>query len=128
MVLLFIYAGLFSAATALSIVLTGDRQLLSGNLFSLNGLLELAMNWRFIAAMLLSVFTRMLFIVINSTALAIPALASSATSVTTLIGAVSYPVVLFANSWLLNEQISPRQYAGATLIVIGVVLSSTRSG
>ncbi len=127
MILLVLYSSLFAAATAASVVLTGNRQLLSGNLTSLSGMLELAVNWRFVLAMLLSVVTRYLFVVINSTAYAIPHLSNSATTVTAVIGALSYPVILLANFIFLHERLSMRQSIAASLIVIGILLASTRS-
>lgn len=118
------YTILFAVTSSLSVVLTGDRALLSGNLLSVEGILRLLFNWRFVAAMALALVSRMLFVLINSKAAAIPSLSDSATTVTTLITAFAYPVIVLANYWFLDERVSPRQIVGASLIVAGIWLSS----
>jgi len=126
MLLLALYALLFATANALSIALTGDRKLLSGDLTSPAGLLAFLVHWRFLGAMALALAARVLFVAINSTALSIPWLAQNATTVAALVTSVSYPVIIAVNAWMLHERLSLRQYAGAALIMTGVLLAFSR--
>jgi hypothetical protein len=126
MLLLVLYSLLFATANALSIALTGDRKLLSGDLTSAAGLLAFLLHWRFLGAMALALVARVLFIAINSTALSVPWLAQNATTVAALVTSISYPVIIAANAYLLNERLSGRQYVGAALIMTGVMLAFSR--
>jgi drug/metabolite transporter (DMT)-like permease len=127
MLALVLYALLFATANALSIALTGDRKLLSGDLTTTSGALALLLHWRFILAMALALTARVLFVAINSTALSIPSLSQSATTVAALVTSVSYPVIIGVNAWMLHERLSVRQYTGAALIIAGVLLAFSRS-
>ncbi len=118
----------FSVFTALSIALTGNRALLSGNLLSITGLFELATNWRFILSMTLALGCRFIFIFINRTALQIPSLAASSTTVTAVVTALAYPAVLVANAYLLRERFTVMQLVGTALLMTGIVLSCIPSG
>jgi len=77
-------------------------------------------------AMALALVARVLFIAINSTALSVPWLAQNATTVAALVTSISYPVIIAANAYLLNERLSGRQYVGAALIMTGVMLAFSR--
>lgn len=125
MLRLIVLSVLWSATSAISIALTGDRKILSGNLDTPTGLLGMLLNLKFIVAMGLAVVTRLLFVYINSATFQIPSLASSATTVTAFITASSYPVLIATNAWLLHERLSPRQYAGAALILCGIFVVCT---
>lgn len=113
---------LFDLATAFSITFTGDRGLISGNLFS--HLWQVIFNWKFILAMALAVISRFLFILINSQLLKIPSLAQSSTTITVFITATSYIFIVAANLLILHEQISSIQYLGIGLVLAGVVILS----
>lgn len=127
MSLLFLYTLLFATVNALSVALTGDRQLLSGNLRTASGILAFLVNWRFLVAMVLALMARLLFVAINSAALAIPTLSRNATTVAALVTAISYPVIIAMNTLMLNERLNARQYAGTALIMAGIWLAFSRS-
>ena len=126
MLLLVLYAVLFATANALSIALTGDRKLLSGAFSSFAGLLAFLVHWRFLSAMALALLARVLFVAINHATLSLPWLAQNATTVAALVTSISYPVIVAVNAYLLNERLSGRQYAGAALIMAGVLLAFSR--
>ena len=128
MLRLIILSALWSATAAVSIALTGDRKLLAEGTSSPAGAVWMIFNWKFIVAMGLAVFTRVLFIYINSAVVQIPSLASSATTVTAFMTAVSYPVVIATNAWMLGEGLSLRQYLGTALILAGIFVVCTSGG
>jgi drug/metabolite transporter (DMT)-like permease len=117
-VLLTILFGIISAA---SIVLTGNRGLISGDIVGRN-FFRMIFDWRFILAMVLAVGSRFTFIYINNTLLKIPALARNSTTITTFITALSYVFIIVANYIFLRERLSLQQIAGAGLIVGGILL------
>ncbi|MDD5699566.1 MAG: hypothetical protein PHH77_13210 [Victivallaceae bacterium] len=112
----------FCLATAGSIVLLGDRFLISGNLFSCKRLFLIALNWKFIAAILLAVAARMTFVLINNNLLKIPRLAGSSTTVTVFITTIAYLFVIAANWLFLGERFTVVQLAGCGIVLIGICL------
>jgi drug/metabolite transporter (DMT)-like permease len=125
--LLVVYSLLFATVNALSVALTGDRKLLSGNFRSVGGILAFLLNWRFILAMSLAVVARLLFVAINSATLSIPSLARNATTVAALVTAASYPAIIAVNGYVLDERLTLRQYAATAMIMAGIWLACTRS-
>lgn len=117
-----IFTVLFCLATAGSIVLLGDRSLISGNLFSLKKLFSIAVSWKFIAAILMAVAARMTFILINNNLLKIPKLANSSTTVTVFITTLGYFFVIVANWLFLDERLSITQLTGCVIVLIGICL------
>jgi drug/metabolite transporter (DMT)-like permease len=124
MIQVFLLALLFNVATAFSIVLTGDRALISGNL--LKNFWGILFSWKFILAMVLAILSRFLFIIINNQLLKIPTLAPSSTTITVFITATSYIFIVATNLLILHERISGLQYLGIGLILVGVVVLSLR--
>jgi drug/metabolite transporter (DMT)-like permease len=106
--------------TATSIVLTGDRGLISGTITPKN-FLRLIFDWRFIFAMALAIGSRFTFIWINNSLLKIPSLAQNSTTITTFITASSYIFIIAANFIVLKEQLSLQQFFGAALIFTGII-------
>jgi drug/metabolite transporter (DMT)-like permease len=121
MLKLFSLVILFSLFTAVSVLLTGDRSLISGNLAGIN-LLNMMFNWRFIVAMVLAVGSRFAFIFINNHLLSIPSLSKNSTTITAFITSFSYIFIIAANYIFLNERLSPAQIAGAVMIIGGILL------
>ncbi len=121
-------AAAYGIFNAVSIALTGNRALLAGNFFTPRGLLALVTNWRFVLAMLLAVCTRFVFVWMNRSVVFLPGLASSATTVTALVTALSYPVILGVNAVMLGERFSGSQLVGTGLIMTGIYLSCMRPG
>lgn len=117
LLLIFLY-GVFSAA---SIVITGDRRLISGNLTG-NDFLRLIFDWRFLLAMLLAIGSRFTFVFINNSLLKFPNLANNSTTITTFITASSYIFIIAANFLFLNERLTVQQAVGATLVMIGIIV------
>jgi hypothetical protein len=111
---------IYSIATAVSIVLLGQRDLISGNLFDLKKILFLITNWKFIISMIAALFARVAFILTNNALLKIPSLAQSSTTITTFITLFCLILVVIANIIFLKERINVGQGAGATLIMIGI--------
>lgn len=111
---------LFDLATGFSIALTGDRALLSGNLF--NRFFQIITNWKFLLAMVLAVASRLLFMLINNQVLKIPSLAKTSTTVTVFITASSYIFIILLNLVLLNERLTLQQVIGSIIVVAGIVV------
>jgi drug/metabolite transporter (DMT)-like permease len=111
---------LFDLASGFSIALTGDRALLSGNLF--NRFFQILTNWKFLLAMVLAVGSRLLFMLINNQLLKIPNLAKTSTTVTVFITASSYLFIILLNFILLNERITLQQIIGSIIVVAGIIV------
>ncbi len=111
---------IYSIATAVSIVLLGQRELISGNLFELKRFFLFLINWRFIISMAFALVARMAFVMTNNSLLKIPALANSSTTITTFITLFCLILVVIANIIFLKEKINITQGLGATLIMIGI--------
>jgi drug/metabolite transporter (DMT)-like permease len=116
----FIWTFIFSLATTASIVLIGQRDLISGNLFEIKRILLLITNWKFIASMAFALLARTAFIITNNSLLKIPSLAQSSTTITTFITLFSLILVVLANYIFLKERINVQQGAGAMLIMFGI--------
>jgi drug/metabolite transporter (DMT)-like permease len=125
--LLVLYSIVFAAVNAISVALTGHRGLVTGDRSTAHGMFAFLFNWRFITAMALALTARMLFVAINNVILSMPNLANSATSLTALITASSFPVILAVNALMLNERLTFRLWAGTALIMIGIFLACTKS-
>ncbi len=119
---LFFWTIVYCFSSAISIVLLGDRNLISGNLFELSTLVKILFNWKFILAMTLAVFSRISFIFLNNNLLKIPRLASISTTLTTFITLLSLIFIVLANYYFLGEKLNQQQIIGAGIILIGVSL------
>ena len=113
-------------ATCFSIVLLGDKNLVSQNLFKPVNIISLILNWKFILAMSLAILARVSFVLINSTLLKTPSLASAATTITVFITTISLIFVLTANHFFLNETLNLRQGIGAMIVLAGVFIMLTK--
>lgn len=111
---------IFSIATAVSVVLLGQRDLISGNLLDPKKIFYLVTNWKFIISMAAALFARMSFIMTNNSLLKIPHLAESSTTITTFATLFSLILVVIANYFFLQERLNLSQGAGAMLIMIGI--------
>lgn len=122
MLLVLFYLLLYCIFSSLSFALLGDRNLISGNLFSVNKILILLTHWKFITAMILSVGARLTFTLINSTLLNIPSLSKNSTTISICIASLSYLFIFVTNFFLLNERLNLQQFFGASLIIIGIII------
>ncbi len=113
---------IFCVANTISIVLLGDRSLISGNLFNLSNIVRLLLSWKFILAMIFAIFSRVSFIMINNSLLKIPKLANASTSITTFATLLSLIFVLLANYYFLDEKLNLQQVIGAFIVLIGVTI------
>lgn len=112
----------YCLCTAFSIVLMGDRNLISGNLFESNAILKLLLNWKFILAMALAIFSRISFILLNNSFLKVPRLASISTTLTTFITIISIIFVVVANYVFLQEKLTIQQMFGGAIILMGAAI------
>jgi drug/metabolite transporter (DMT)-like permease len=112
----------YCLSTAFSIVLLGDRNLISGNLFQFKNILLLVFNWKFILSMSLAVLSRVSFILINSTLLKIPYLAGISTTIAVFITLTSIIFILIANHYFLKESLNLRQAIGAFVVLTGIFI------
>ncbi len=112
----------YCLATVTSIVLLGDRSLISGNLFKIETILSLLVNWKFILAMMSAVVARLTFVLINSTLLKFPHLSNVSTTITVFITLLSLIFIVIANHFFLDERLSHQQILGAVVILIGVFI------
>jgi hypothetical protein len=122
MISVFLWTIIFSLATAGSIALLGTKDLIGGNLFTLNRFIGLILNWRFIVAMVLALVARFSFIIINNQILKIPRLAPSATTITTFITLLSLVLVVISNILFLHEKLAVTQLLGIIIILLGITL------
>jgi drug/metabolite transporter (DMT)-like permease len=112
----------FSISTAISIVLLGNRALISGNLLTVKRIVELIFSWQFILAMIFALFSRFSFILLNNAVLKVPELAQNSTTVTTFATAVSFIFVAAANYIFLQERLTLTQILGASIIIFGLIV------
>ncbi len=112
----------YCLSTAFSIVLLGDRNLISGNLLTFDAIVKLLFNWKFILAMGLAIFSRMSFIFLNNSFLKVPRLASVSTTLTTFVTLLSIIFIVLANYIFLQEKLNLQQLIGAFLIIAGVTI------
>ncbi len=120
MLLLILWIIVYCITNTLSIVLLGDRSLISGNLLNIDNMIRLIVNWKFILAMLFAVLTRISFIMINNSLLKIPKLAAASTSIATFATLLSLIFILLANYFFLNEKLNLQQAIGAFIVLVGV--------
>lgn len=113
---------IYCLCNTFSIVLLGDRSLISGDLFHAENIIRLILSWKFILAMTLAVITRISFIMLNNSLLKIPRLANVSTSICTFITLLSLIFILVANYWFLNEKLNLQQSIGAFIILAGVAI------
>jgi len=113
---------IYCLSTSISIVLLGDKKLISNNLFKPSNVLLLMINWKFILSMSLAVLSRISFILINNTILKIPYLAGNATTITVFVTLLSIVFILLANHFFLNETLNLKQSFGALIILTGVII------
>lgn len=114
----------YCVAASASIVLLGDRALLSGDISSLRGVIALLVSWKFILAMALALVARLAFTMVNRGLLAVPEFAPSATSITAFVTAISYVAIVAASAVFLGERLTLQQGAGALLVVAGIAVLS----
>lgn len=110
----------FCVFSSISVVLTGSRDLISGDIFQ--KFFKILLDWRFILAFVLSVASRFIFILINNALLSVPNIANSSTTITVFITSLGYFFVVVLNVLFLHETMTLRQWGGALLVVLGVVL------
>jgi len=112
----------FCLTNTISIVLMGDRSLISGNLLDASNILRILLSWKFIAAMVFAVLTRMSFIMLNNAILKIPKLANASTTISTFATLLSLAFIVIANYYFLNEKLNLQQAIGAFIVLVGVTI------
>ncbi len=112
---------LFSFSTVVSILLLGDRTLLSGAMTPLR-IFQILLTWQFILGALFAFASRLLFLLINSALYKIPEVSNVSTTVTTLITTIALIFVIIANYIFLHERINFTQGIGAIIIIFGIFL------
>ena len=120
MFLIFLLVIAYSITTVFSIVLLGDRSLISGNLFELKNIYLLLINWKFILSMTLAVCSRISFILLNNAVLKVPKLSNASTTITAFLTLTSFIFIVIANHYFLKERLNLQQGFGAFVILIGV--------
>jgi drug/metabolite transporter (DMT)-like permease len=112
----------FSISGTATTVLLGDRNILSGNLLSINKFISIIFHWKFILAIICSFFARYSFMLVNNSLLKIPNLAQNSTTITAFITSVGIIFMIAANYIFLGEKINFQQGIGALFIMIGVFI------
>jgi len=118
----FIWTIGFSLSTAFSITLMGQKSLISGNLFSIEKVVSILLDFRFIASMVLAVCARVCFIFLNNAVLKIPSLKEGATTIAAFVSAFSFVFIVLTNMLFLKERINLRQGVGAFVIIVGIII------
>lgn len=121
MTAVFLWTIVFSVVTVISILLTGSRSLISGDI-TFWRIFEILFDWRFILGALFAFFARLSFIMINNALYKIPELSQSSTTITAFITSVAMIFVIIANYYFLGERISITQGVGAFVIIIGIMI------
>jgi drug/metabolite transporter (DMT)-like permease len=116
-----LWTAIFSLVTVTSIILTGSRSLIDGDINFIR-LLHILIDWRFLLGASFAFIARLSFIMINNALLKIPDLAASSTTITTFITSIAMVFVIIANYYFLGERISLTQGVGAFVILIGIFL------
>jgi len=122
MIAIILWIIIFSVSSTGTVVLLGDRNILSGNLLEFNKFISLVFHWRFIIAMLSAFIARYTFMLINNNLLKYPNMAQNSTTITALITSVVFIFLIIGNYIFLGERIDLRQGIGAFLILIGIAL------
>ncbi len=122
MVEIIFWAIAYSLSTAFSIALLGSRELIGGNLLNAKVALALITSWQFIVAMILAIFSRFFFIMINNVTLKIPSLAPSATTITAFITVISFIFIIVINYYVLHERLTANQIVGTAIILVGIIV------
>jgi len=104
----------YCLATSFSIVLLGDKKLISND------------NWKFIASMALAVVSRFTFILINSTLLKMDYVANAATTISAFITLLSIVFIVVVNYYFLDEALNLRQGIGAFIVLFGIFIMLTK--
>ncbi len=112
----------FAVSAAASVTLLGDRKLISGDMTKLQCWLPILVHWKFVLAMIFALVSRLCFTMMNNALLFVPALSCNATSVATLLTALSYIVIVISNSIFLNERMNLQQLVGMGVTIAGVAL------
>ncbi len=112
---------LFSITTVISILLLGDRSLISGTMTPMR-VIQILFTWQFILGAIFAFASRLVFMLINSSLYKIPELSSSSTTITTLITTIALVFVIIANYFFLHERINLTQGIGALIILFGIFL------
>ncbi|MBW4889824.1 hypothetical protein KXQ82_08860 [Mucilaginibacter sp. HMF5004] len=122
MISILFWITIYCISSSASIALLGDRSLISGDLLNIQNIIRLLLNWKFILAMALAIFSRLSFIMINNGLLKIPRLAGISTTLCTLITSVSLIFILLANYFFLDERLNLQQAAGAIIVIVGLAI------
>lgn len=117
-----LYTILFSFVTVVSILLTGSRSFISGSNLTPVAVIKMLVDWHFILGAGFAFMARLFFIMVNNSLLKIPELATSSTTITTLITSIATVFVIIANYYFLGEKISLTQGVGAFVILFGIFL------
>ena len=120
MILVILLVIVYCITSVFSIILLGDKQLISGNLFEIKNVFFLVLNWKFILSMSFAIITRLTFILINNSLLKIPHLAKASTTITTFITLISLGFIVIANHFFLNERLNLQQGIGAFIVLVGI--------
>ena len=122
MLLIICWILIYCIANTLSIVLIGDRSLISGNLLNIENFLHLIFNWKFILAMFFAVVCRISFVMLNNALLKIPKFSGASTTITTFATLLSLVFVLLANYFFLSEKLNLNQAIGAFVVIVGITI------
>lgn len=121
MIIIIGLALLFGLFSAFSVVLTGNRSLISGPIDFLHAI-KLFTDWRFLLSMVLALASRLSFILINNQLLKDPSYAQNSTTITAAITATGYILLVLFNFIFLSERLSLAQLLGMGLIIAGVIV------
>jgi uncharacterized membrane protein len=119
--IIIILALLFGLFSAFSVVLTGNRALISGSFDFLHAI-KLITDWRFLLSMVLALASRLSFILINNQLLKNPTYAKNSTTITAAITSTGYILLVLFNFIFLSEKLSLVQLLGMGLIIAGVII------
>jgi drug/metabolite transporter (DMT)-like permease len=116
-----IFTLMFGVFSGFSVVLTGNRSLISGPL-DVKNILRIFTDWRFLLSMVLALSSRLVFIIINNQLLKNPVYSKNSTTITAAITATGFIFLVVFNYLFLHEKLSLPQLFGMLFIIAGVVI------
>jgi drug/metabolite transporter (DMT)-like permease len=120
MYLVIFWAIIFSLSTAFSIVLLGDRNLISGNILQYKSFVHLIFHGKVILSLIFALISRFAFILMNNSLLKIERFADSSTTITAFISSFSFIFIVIINYIFLDERLNVQQLFAAALIMTGI--------
>jgi hypothetical protein len=123
MITVVLWAVLFSASTSASVTLIGSRDLIGNEIKDVGDVIAIGGSWRFITSMIFALISRILFVQVNRSLLAIEGFEESASTLTVIVTTTfSLISVIISNSIFLDERLTAVQFLGIFVLILGLAM------